>query len=83
MDDLLIKRGSVFEKVAKKIEEAQKRQKHTYDRKLICAELSIGTKVMVENSAQKGRKGGKLQEVFRGNYTIAESLGKGLYKLKK
>ena len=82
VDDSLIKHDSVFENVAKKMEEAQKRQKHMYDRKHICAELSIGIKVMVENSAQKGRKGGKLQEIFRGNYTIAESLGKGLYKLK-
>jgi len=41
-------------------------------------ELSIGTSVLVENSAPKSRKGGKLQEMFPGSYTIAENLGKGL-----
>ena len=37
---------------------------------------------MVENTAQKERKGGKFEESFKGTYTIEESIGKGLYKLK-
>ena len=37
---------------------------------------------MVENAAQKNRKGGKLDDMFKGNYFIHERLGKGLYKLK-
>ena len=38
--------------------------------------------VLIENSAQKERKGGKLEDAFLGPYIIHESLGKGLYKVK-
>ena len=37
---------------------------------------------MVENTAQKERKGGKLDHLFKGTYCIEESLGKGLYMLR-
>lgn len=79
---LLGKRKQVFGMAAKNIKRAQKKQKQTYDRKHLPEELSVGTEVMVENTAQKERKGGKLHELFRGTYSIAESLGKGLYKLR-
>lgn len=36
----------------------------------------------MENSYQKGRKGGKLEEAFTGPYTIHKSFGKGIYELK-
>ena len=36
---------------------------------------------MIKNTAQKDRKGGKLDDMFKGNYFIHERLGKGLYKL--
>ena len=38
--------------------------------------------MLIENSAQKERKGGKLEDAFLGPYIIHESLGKGLYKVK-
>ena len=36
----------------------------------------------MENTYQKGRKGGKLEEAFIGPYTIYKSFGKGIYQLK-
>jgi hypothetical protein len=76
------KRKQVFEKVAKNIKHAQKRQKESYDRRHLPDELPVGAEVMVENTAQKERKGGKLHELYKGMYFITESLGKGLYKLR-
>lgn len=49
---------------------AQRKQKETYDRKHTPEELPVGTEVMVENTAQKDRKGGKLDDMFKGNYFI-------------
>ena len=37
---------------------------------------------MVENTYQKNRKGGKLDDKYRGPYIIHQSLGKGVYILK-
>ena len=76
------KRKHVFEKATKNIKDAQQKQKETYDRKHLPGELLVGTEVMVENTRQKERKGGKLDELFKGTYYIEESLGKGLYKLR-
>ncbi len=78
---LLEQRKLVFQETENSIKAAQIRQKHTYDRKHIQEELTVGTEVLVENTAQKQRKGRKLQELFKGKYTIAESCGKGLYKI--
>ena len=44
--------------------------------------LQPGTKVLLRNSAQDGRKGGKLQERWLGPYIIIELIGKGVYKIK-
>ena len=74
---LLERREQVFEK-AENIKNAQKKQKETYDRKHTPEELPVGTEVMVENTAQKDRKGGKLDDMFKGNYFIHERLGKGI-----
>ena len=82
MDILLEKRKEVFEKVEKNIKRAQQYQKETYDRKHLPRELDLGMEVLIENSAQKERKGGKLEDAFLGPYIIHESLGKGLYKVK-
>ena len=46
-------------------------------------ELKPGTKVLVENTLQKERKGGKWEDLYKGPYIIHESLGKGVYTLKK
>ena len=44
-------------------------------------ELKPGTKVLVENTYQKQRKGGKLEDKYKGPYTIHKSFGKGVYEL--
>ena len=82
MDILLEKRKEVFEKVEKNIKRAQQYQKEKYDRKHLPRELDLGMEVLIENSAQKERKGGKLEDAFLGPYIVHESLGKGLYKVK-
>lgn len=46
-------------------------------------ELKPGTKVLVENTYQKQRKGGKWEDLYKGPYVIHNSLGKGVYTLKK
>ena len=38
--------------------------------------------VLVENSRQKERKGGKLTDRWLGPYTANRNLGKGVYELK-
>ena len=48
---------------------------------LIFQPLSVGTLVVLRNSHQDGRKGGKLTKRWNGLYTIVESLGKGVYKI--
>ena len=41
-----------------------------------------GAEVLMENTAQKQRKGGKLADKFLGPYTINRHIGKGLYELR-
>ena len=43
--------------------------------------LKVGTVVLLENTMQKQRKGGKLEPLWLGPYTIHKDLGKGLYDL--
>ena len=38
--------------------------------------------MLMENTAQKQRKGGKLADKFLGPYTINRHIGKGLYELR-
>ena len=45
-------------------------------------ELEPGTKVMLENTCQKERKGGKLEDAYMGPYVIHSSVGKGVYTLR-
>ena len=79
---LLKRREQVFEKAEKSIKHAQRKQKETYYHKHTPEELPVGTEVMVENTAQKDRNGGMLDDMFNNNYFIHERLGKGLYKLR-
>ena len=79
---LLKSREGAFTKAKENIDKAQKSQKETYDRKHVQVELSVGTRVLLENTAQKQRKGGKMDPVWLGPYRINRSLGKGLYELK-
>ena len=44
-------------------------------------ELKSGTKVLVENTQQKERRGGKFDDKYKGPHKIDKSLGKGVYTL--
>ena len=57
---LLGSRGQAFQKAQANITKAQKQQKEMYDRKHLQKELEVGTKVLLENTAQQQRKGGKM-----------------------
>ena len=48
------------------IKKAPQSQKETYDRKHVQSEISVGTKVWLENTAQRERKGGKMDPVWLG-----------------
>ena len=41
----------------------------------------MGTEVLLENTADKQRKGGKLNPSWLGPYTICEAYGKGVYQI--
>ena len=45
-----------------------------------CSKLEL-TVVLLENTMQKQHKGGKLEPLWLGPYTIHRDLGKGLYEL--
>ena len=44
--------------------------------------LSCSTKVLIENTAQKERKGGKFKPKYKGPYVVSRAEGKGVYSLK-
>ena len=79
---LLKPRESAFQKAKENIKKAQQSQKETYNRKHVQSEMSVGTKVWLENTPQRERKGGKMDPVWLGPYVINRSVGKGLYGLK-
>lgn len=74
---------------------AQQQQKEIYDQKHLHSELSEGTKasiniiilydpcmqVLVENTVQKQRKEGKLEDLWLGPHTIYKHLGKEIYQV--
>ena len=70
IQSLIASRERVFQKAEGNITSAQKQQKETYDRKHLPGEIAIGTHVLLENTAQKQRKGGKLKPAWLGPYTI-------------
>ena len=71
-----------FKEAEANIEAAQKNQKETYDRKHQLQVFPEGTEVLLENTYQKQRKGGKMQPLWLGPYTMHRNLRKGLYELK-
>ena len=73
----------VFMKAESNILSAQKQQNETYDRKHQPEEIAVGTEVLRENTAQKQRKGGKLEPAWLGPYVIHRCIGKGLYELSR
>ena len=82
IDSLLAARKKAFQKAESNITAAQKRQKETYDRKHQAQVLPLGTEVLLENTKQKQRKGGKLDPMWTGPFVISSDLGKGLYELE-
>ncbi len=81
IEELLIARKQAFKRAEENIMVAQKTQKDTYDRKHQPKVLPVGTRVLLENSKQKQRKGGKLEPLWLGPYNISKYIGKGLYEL--
>ena len=79
---LLQARKEVFTDAESNIKLAQKVQKECYDQKHQPKQIELGTEVLLENTRQKQRKGGKLDPKWLGPYTINRDLGKGLYELR-
>ena len=79
---LLAKRKEVFGTVEKNLQDAQAKQKEVYDKKHKPEEIAVGSEVLIENTLQKGRKGGNLDDAFKGSYFIEDNMGKGLYKVR-
>ena len=82
IEQLLESRKKAFDKAEYNIECAQKKQKELYYRKHQSDELPDGSLVLLENTAQKQRKGGKLCPAWLGPYSVNKHLGKGVYELK-
>ena len=83
MESLLESRKKVFGDVAINITKAQEKQKNTYDRKHELVTINRGAEVLLENTAQKQRKGGKLEPAWLGPYIVSRCVGKGLYELSR
>ena len=79
---LLESRETLFAKTSLNISASQKEQKKQYDRKHQTKQLSIDTMVLVENSRQKQRNGGKMDDRYTGPYFINRHVGKGVYELR-
>ncbi len=47
------------------------------------ATINVGTEVLLENTVQKQRKGGKLEPTWLGPYIVNRCMGKGLYELSR
>ena len=58
IDDLIASRKRVFGDAKKNITSAQTKQKESYDLKHQPVLFSVGSQVLLENTAQKNRKGG-------------------------
>ncbi len=80
---VLASREKVFGDAELSITKAQGKQKDTYDRKHQLASINVGEEVLLENTAQKQRKGGKLEPAWLGPYVVSRCVGKGLYELSR
>ncbi len=84
IEKLLTVREHAFKRAEENILNAQKKQKESYDRKHQPKVLPLGSRVLLENTHQKQRKGGKLEPLWMGPYTISRNLCmKFLMKLEK
>ena len=81
IEQLLTAREDAFKRAEENILAAQRKQKETYDRKHQANIFPVGACVLLENTLQKQRKGGKLEPIWLGPYTISRDFGKGLYEL--
>ena len=73
-------RQQVFRDADSSITVAQRKQKETYERKYQPEEMAEGTMVLLEYTAQKQRKGGKMESLWLGPY-VHQHTGKGVYEL--
>lgn len=78
---LVTAREHAFKLAEENILAAQSKQKEAYDRKHQAQVFPVGACVLLENTLQKQRKGGKLEPIWLGPYIISRDLGKGLYEL--
>ena len=82
IEALLQTREKLYEATGLNISLAQREQKELYDSKHNPNELQVGTTVLKENTRQKQRKGGKMDDRWLGPYSINRCIGKGVYELK-
>ena len=82
MEQFIYIRKKVFKAAELNILSAQKSPKETYNRKHQVQVLSGGTEVVLENTCQKHWKGGKMEPLWLGPYSINRCLGKNLYELR-
>ena len=68
-------REEAFEEADANIAIPQKKQKETYDRKHQSPVLELESKVLIENTAQKQQKSGKMDPLWLGPYIINKDLG--------
>ena len=74
-------RENIFLSATHNIDNALKKKKETYNRKHLPEELPIEAEVLVENTADKQRKGGKPNPAWHGPYIISKYHKKGVYQL--
>ena len=83
IDQILQSREEAFKKAEANIAIAQKKQKETYDKKHQPPVLELGSKVLLENTAQKQQKSGKMDPLWLGPYIINKDLGEVWCKVTK
>ena len=82
IDSLHSFQKEMYSAVSENIADAQKKQKNYYDSRHQPQIFSVGEKVLVENTAQKIRKGGKLEDKWLGPYKINREIRSGAYALE-
>ena len=72
-------RERVKEQAMENIFKAQDRQKRSYDRKHQPLLFKVGDSVLLRNMRNDARKGGKLERIWSGPYTISQILHNSIY----
>ena len=70
------------EEASANIKQSQRRQKKYHDAKIPDSSFNINDKVLLHNTRQTARKGGKLEPKWSGPYNISAVLPKGAYRLE-